>query len=225
MTFIFCSCSGINGSGNIKSEKRTVGRFDGVQSSASIDVEIRNGESPAVEVEADDNVLPYIVTEIKNGMLQTDYKPGYSFSNTHVKVYVTASTLNKIYSSGSADIVAKEGITNGDMIDIQLSGSGNITAQVNAPTVRAELNGSGNLDLQGRTKNFDCSITGSGDANCRKLLSENTDVSVGGSGNANVYASISLKATASGSGDISYGGNPSSPETHTSGSGSIQADK
>ena len=220
-SIIFCSCDGISGSGNIKSEKRPVGQFDGVQTSGSIDVEIKNSGDPGVEVEADDNVLPYIITQVKDGILEINYKSGMFFHDTHAKVYVNASTLKKLYSSGSADINAKAGISNNESIDIRVSGSGNVTALVNAPVIKASVSGSGNLELKGKTKDFECNVGGSGEAKCDELLSENTVISVAGSGNAEVYASVSLKATASGSGDIRYRGNPSSPEIHKSGSGSV----
>lgn len=222
---LFCACNGISGSGNIQSEKRSINQFEGVQTNGSIDVEIRNGDSQGVEVEADDNILPYIVTDVKRGVLEVHYKSGMFFNNTHAKVYVTASSLKKLYANGSADISAKDGIKDDDLIDIRVSGSGNIIALVNAPSIKASISGSGNLVLQGRTKNFDCTVSGSGDAKCWDLLSENTTISVHGSGNAHVYASVSLKATASGSGDIRYRGNPQTPEIHTSGSGSVNADK
>jgi hypothetical protein len=222
---IFCSCDGITGSGNIKSERRDVNQFEGVLTSGSIDVEIKNTGAPGVEVEADDNVLPYIVTNVNNGILEINYKHGMFFHDTHAKVYVTASSLRKLSTSGSADISAKDGITNNNLIDISVSGSGNITAMVNAPNIKASVSGSGNLELKGKTKNFDCSIGGSGEANCGDLLSENTEISVGGSGNAVVYSSVSLKATVGGSGDIRYRGNPTSPEIHKSGSGTVEAER
>jgi Putative auto-transporter adhesin, head GIN domain len=222
---IFSACNGINGSGNIKSEHRTVNQFEGVRTSGSIDVEIKNGESSGVEVEADDNILPFIVTDVKNGLLEVYYKSGNFFNNVHAKVYVTAASLKKLYSSGSADIIAKEGIKNDDKIDIRVSGSGNINAQVNAPTIQAAVSGSGNLVLQGHTKIFDCTVSGSGDAKCGDLLSENTTIHVSGSGNAHVYASVSLKASAGGSGEIRYRGSPPDPEIHSSGSGSVQPEK
>jgi Protein of unknown function (DUF2807). len=222
---LFCSCNGINGSGNIKSEKRSISQFEGVQTNGSIDVEVRNGDARGVEVEADDNILPYIITDVRRGVLEVRYKSGMFFNNTHAKVYVTASSLKKLYAYGSADISAKDGVSDDELIDIRVSGSGNIIALVNAPSVKAMVSGSGNLVLQGKTRNFECNVNGSGDAKCWDLLSENTSITVHGSGNAHVYASVSLKATASGSGDIRYRGNPQNPEIHTSGSGSVNADK
>jgi hypothetical protein len=59
--------------------------------------------------------------------------------------------------------------------------------------------------------------------NGEKLLAENTAVKVSGNGNANVFASVKLDAKVSGSGNIFYSGNPTSPVIQKSGSGTIQA--
>lgn len=227
---IISSCNvvygpGINGNGNIRTEKRNTGNFSSVKTSGSIDVEISNGAAYSVSAEDDDNVLPYIVTEVNDGTLNIHYKENTSINNDHAKVYVTAPTLDKIVSAGSADITSQDVIKNAQQIAIDISGSGDVKAKVDAPTIDASVSGSGNVSLSGHTKNFTCEASGSGDLNCGNLESENTTVTVSGSGNAHVFASVHLSATTHGSGDISYKGNPSNPEIHTSGSGSVEAEK
>src|SRR4026207_754687 len=91
--FLFYSCESINGSGHIQTEKRNVGRFDGVQASGSMDIEVTNGDNVSVEVEADDNILPYVITKVDNGLLDVYLKPHISFNSVHTKIYVTAPDL------------------------------------------------------------------------------------------------------------------------------------
>lgn len=215
----------ISGNGNIRTEKRNTGDFKSVKTSGSIDVEINSGDTYAVSAEDDDNILPYIVTEVNDGTLDIHYKNNTSVNNDHAKVYVTVPSLDKIIASGSADIVIHDILKNPQKIEMSVSGSGSIKGGLDAPAVSVDVSGSGNVDLKGRTKDFDCSVSGSGDINCGGLQSENTTVTVSGSGNAHVFASVHLSASAHGSGDIYYGGNPSNPEIHTSGSGSVQAEK
>lgn len=214
----------VTGNGNIRTEKRNTGDFNGVKSSGSIDVEITSGSSYSVSVENDDNLLPYVITRVEDGTLTVRYKNGTSINHDHAKVYVTAPTLNKIVSSGSADITAQDLIKNPQQISVNVSGSGDIKAALDAPAIDASVSGSGNISLNGLTQNFTCSATGSGDLNCGGLQSENTTVKVTGSGNAHVFASVHLSASVFGSGDVYYKGNPQSPEIHTAGSGSVQAE-
>lgn len=215
----------ITGNGNIRTEKRNTGNFNSVKASGAIDVEISNGDAYAVSVEDDDNVLPYIITEVNNGVLNVHYRDNTSISNDHGKVYVTARTLEKITSSGSADITSQDIIKNSQQITFTASGSGNIKVGADAPEIEASVNGSGNISLHGRTKDFTCKVSGSGDLNCKDLQTENTTATVSGSGNAHVFASVHLSASVRGSGDVYYSGNPSNPEIHTSGSGSVEAEK
>lgn len=223
--FLFCSCDNINGSGHIQTEKRDVRQFDGVLASGSMDIEITNGDNVSVEVEADDNILQYIITEVNDGLLDVHFKPYTSFNNVHVKVYVTAPVLKRLFVKGSGNITSKNTIQNTRSIDTDISGSGDINVTVDAPDVKADISGSGNLSLQGHCKNFDGTISGSGDLKCKNLLSENTTVNIYGSGTAHVFSSVQLKGSIAGSGDIYYGGNPSSTQVNKAGSGSIVSEK
>lgn len=222
--FIFCACNNITGSGNIRTENRNVGEFSGVQTSGSINVEVTGGNKLSVEVEADDNVLRHIVTEVDNGLLDIYYEPNTSFTNVHTKVYVTAPDIKKLFVNGSGNITSKNRIKGGGSLATKISGSGNINADVDATEVEADISGSGNLTLQGRCKNFDGSISGSGNLKCKNLLSENATVKIIGSGTAHVYSSISLKASTIGSGDIYYSGKPGSTQIDKTGSGDIRAE-
>ena len=224
------SCDGLNGTrvtgnGNIRTEKRNTGNFNAVRTSGSIDIEINSGDAYNVSVEDDDNILQYVVTEVNNGALNIHYSDDVSVNDDHAKVYVTVPSLNKIISSGSADISITDVLKNTDKIELKVSGSGTINGELDAPAVSVEVSGSGNVDLRGRTKDFDCSVSGSGDVKCANLQSENATVHVSGSGNAHVFASVHLSASAAGSGDVYYSGSPANPEIHTSGSGSVQAER
>lgn len=222
---IIYSCDNISGSGKIVSEKRNVGHFDGVQTSGSIDVEIINDDKSSVEVEADNNVLPYVITKSSDGLLDVYLKEGTSFTNVHVKVLVTAPMIKKIAVRGSGNIESKNALRNAESIETSISGSGDIKANVDAPTVEAAISGSGDIVLLGRCKNFEGSISGSGDLMCHDLLTENAQVKIAGSGSAHIFSSLKLAASVSGSGDIFYSGNPSSTEINKGGSGSITAEK
>jgi hypothetical protein len=212
----------ITGSGNIITEKRSVNHFDGVKLSGSMDMEIKEGDVPSVEVEADDNVLPYIVTNVSGGMFSVSYRPNTSFNNAHTKVYVTVPSLKKVSISGSGNITSGDTIKSGDVMEFTINGSGDIKMLADAPSVKARVGGSGNMILAGRTKNFDGSSSGSGDLKCHNLLAENVTVVMSGSGNAHVFSSVSLKAKTRGSGDIYYSGKPAAKQQDKSGSGEIR---
>lgn len=221
---ILCSCHSIKGSGNIVTQTRNLNQFEGVKTSGSIDIEVMNDESQVVKVEADDNIVPYIITKVDNGLLTVHLKSNISYRNINAKVYVSAPSITMLNVTGSGSIISKGTLKDADKIDVKVSGSGDIDAYIDAPSIVANISGSGTINLGGRTKDFNCSISGSGDIKCNKLLSENTTVSVTGSGTAHVFASVHLLAKVTGSGDIYYSGNPPSPEIRKTGSGSVKSE-
>jgi hypothetical protein len=222
---IFSSCESISGNGNVKDEKRPLSAINTVKTTGSIDVEIANGDAYSLTVENDENLIPYMVTEVHGGELNIHYKNGYSILNDHAKVIVTVPALSSIITSGSGDISTDGVIKNNNEITLITSGSGDIKATLNAPSIKVTGSGSGDIELAGMTKNLDCRVSGSGDIKCRNLKSENAVIHVSGSSDVQVFASVSLKVNVTGSGDVHYSGNPATPEIHITGSGTVEAEK
>lgn len=221
---IFCSCRSVTGSGNIITQTRQITQFDGVKASGSIDVEVMKDDGRSVKIEADDNILPYVITKVENGLLIVHMRSNQMYDDIHVKVYVSTPTLTRLYTSGSASIIATDALLN-DEIKFDASGSSDIDAIVDAPVINVESSGSSTIKLRGRTKDLTCSASGSSDIKAKDLLSENANARASGSGSVYIFASVNLQAKASGSGDIYYSGNPTKPVIHKSGSGSVREEK
>lgn len=224
-SFLFFSCdldsNFIRGNGNVVKETRQVPEFHSIKSKGSIDIDIMPSDSYGLEIENDENLLEYMLTEVVDGVLEIKYKKG-SYSSDHSKVIITVPTLKEIKSSGSADISIHGILKNSNEISIDLSGSGNIEGEVDVPLIRTMSSGSGNIELSGRTKTFICEIRGSGDVKCEDLRSENADISIKGSADVKVFASVSLKIQVAGSGNVYYSGNPPNPDITVSGSGKVK---
>ena len=215
------SCHHISGSGNIISSKRVTGDFTGISASNAIDVEVRVGAPQEVLVEADDNIVKYIVTTVSGDILKITMEDNTSISNSHMKVYVTAPSIKSLKASSSADIVVKGGLKSDGKLTFHASSSGSISATLDAPEVEAEASSSAEIEITGKTKKYTADVSSSANIKSANLLSENTWVSAGSSGNASVFASVSLKAKASSSGDIEYRGNAIVEKTVNS-SGSVE---
>ncbi len=209
----------------VNTEDRQVSDFKGINISGSYNYYIKQGNTTAVRVEAPAKLLPYIITEVKNGVLNVYTKNNTNwsnlFNNEEIAVYITAKDINSIKLSGSGDVFFKEGI-NTKEISVTLSGSGDVAGKINATSVECILTGSGDMEITGRAENAKIKLTGSGDLSAGNLQTANVNVEVVGSGDVSVNASNSLKAKVSGSGDIRYTGNPKNILKSTSGSGDIE---
>lgn len=217
----FISCDSISGKGNITKDQRDVGEFDAVKNSGSIDVKIIIGDKYEVVVEDYENLLNHIVTEVNNGTLNIHFENGLSIMKSEAMVYVTVPGLKKVSSAGSSDTEISGVLKSNSELELSVTGSGSIRGSIDAPSVDISITGSGEMDIDGKTQNMKCKITGSGDFKGHELKSENCTISVSGSGDAKVFASVSLDAKVSGSGDITYGGNPPDTKINKNGSGTI----
>lgn len=225
--FLYPSCDfvggeRVRGNGNLKTEDRQAANFTSVSSFGEYDVYLSQGASYSVRIEAEDNLLPYIETQVDGDVLKIRTKDGYWLSNTtNLKVYVSAPAFTKVKTFGSGNIFSQGKLNNTSAIELEVAGSGDIKVDLNAPEVRADLQGSGNINLGGETRSFTGSILGSGDIRAGELKSESANVDITGSGNAEVYASVKLDVDIKGSGDVKYRG-AAQISSNVAGSGSVK---
>ncbi len=220
---IACDGERVRGSGNSITEAREVGSFNAVQLSGSMDVLLKKSDKHTVEVEADDNIIELVETYVDNGKLRIKYKDHFSIWNDrNVTVRVGLPELVEAVVNGSGDIKGEDVFSSDGEIRVQITGSGDIELEVDAPEVKAGVTGSGDIKLSGTTRNVNCNTTGSGTIKATNLKAENAKVTTSGSGNINVYASLKLEAGITGSGNIGYKGGATVTSKIT-GSGSVKA--
>lgn len=224
---ISCSAQwgkGIKGNGNTVSIDRSVGEYDGIAVSGWFDVDLVDGKEGELTLEGEDNLLEYIITEVENGKLVIKTEKGVNLKPSSwkdgIRITVPVQNIDALSLSGSADIVGKTTLKASDF-KTAMSGSGDITIDLETESLSASMSGSGDMNLSGKTKNFDATISGSGDIKAYDLIADNVEATVSGSADIKVTANKMLKARVSGSGDISYRGDPKKVDTKTSGSGDI----
>jgi len=172
--FTLVSCDQTTGSGNIVTETRNTGSFDAISVGGSFDVEVKMGDAMSVVVEADDNIMKYIETKVSGNTLKISTEGLHSFSDVHMKVYVTVPVLTAVSASASAEVVGENILTNADKLVFKASSSASIKAEVNAPDIVTDANSSASITLRGKTKNHKTEASSSAEINAFELLTENT---------------------------------------------------
>lgn len=213
----------IKGNGNMKTETRKTLDYDAVELEGSMNVQLVAGTEGNLKVEAEENLLDYILTEVNGSELKISTKKGYSLDpsgNHKILVTVPFKELSAVSLTGSGDIRTSDKIK-AENFEVKLTGSGDIKLPVQAKNASASITGSGDIDLVGSAKDFDCKVTGSGDISAFDFKCENVNATVTGSGDIQVYASEELRAKIPGAGDIEYKGNPKKEDFKTIGVGSI----
>jgi len=213
----------VKGNGNITTVSRTTGDYDGIKCAGSMDYILVAGTEGQLKIEGEENLLEYIITEVKGNNLIVKVEKGVSLKpswNKTIKITIPFKDISRVSLAGSGDLWNEDKISATDF-EVSLAGSGDVIVNIDASSIEGSLAGSGDLTLKGNTNYLTAKVAGSGDIHGFGLQANHTEVSVAGSGDAKVVSNESLKARVSGSGDIEYRGNPSKEDTKVSGSGSI----
>jgi hypothetical protein len=170
-------------------------------------VGIDSGETN-VRIQGDDNLLRYIITDDDEGWLEVRMRDHINYRTTSpIKVYVTTPVVSAINVTGSGNVSANNKFYSSRKMALSITGSGDITCNVNTPRVDANLTGSGTLHISGETKDLDINIAGSGNYDGGDLKTENAKVKIAGSGDVSLFADAHLNVNVMGSGTVKYRGN------------------
>lgn len=220
------SCEGppwgcVRGNGRIVSEERVIGEFNKIVSSGSFVVDIVLSNETALIVETDENLLPYIETNIQGATLVIETKNDRCIkSREAITIYVDATSIEKLKLSGSGEIYCDN--ISGEILELNLSGSGTISCfGLNLNNLLANLPGSGEIKVGGTASIGEYDISGSGNIKGIGLLSDKCYANISGSGNIYTTVTELLDANISGSGNIYYQGDPEVIKI-ISGSGNIR---
>jgi hypothetical protein len=213
------------GSGRSATETRSVSDFESIAASGSIDIVVRQAAKEAVQIEADDNVLPLVETTVENTSqgrtLVVRLKRGENIRHGKpIRAIVDVVRLSSISCAGSGDVTI--GALKTPALKLSIAGSSDARiAGLDTESFELRISGSGDVSAAGSARQVKVSIAGSGDADLAALAADDVTVKIAGSGDASVTANKSLEVSVAGSGDVRYAGNPSQLKLSAAGSGTI----
>ena len=198
----------VDGSGVVVSEVRPVGEFRRIQlfatpaaqplTAVSVEVTVGQDLSP-LRIEAEDNLIGLISTQVRDGALQITTSRPYA-PTTAVKVSVNVPTLDRVELLGVGDFNVT-GLS-GDLFEAFISGWGSVVAS-------------------GAVDSVDVFLRGLGKASLFNLEATQARAWLQGFGSVEVNAGESLFARVHGFGTVFYTGNPSQVDAEVKGFGAI----
>ena len=190
---------GIAGSGVRKIEQRELKPFKAIDAKGAYEMTVACQKPASFEIEADDNILPLIKTEVHDGVLIVSNDESYHSSKA-VILRIGVPDLNEVISRGAGEI--------------------NIS-DVAGEKLRLESLGAASFDATGKVKSVEISSTGAGKIDAANLKAEKAKVDVTGAASVDVYASEQLDVKVSGAGSVEYSGNPKAVNKSVAGIGSV----
>jgi hypothetical protein len=192
------------GSGVVVNETRQVSDFSEVMFTGIGTLYITQGEDELLEIEAEDNIIPHIVTRVRGDQLEISFD-SESWETLirptePIRYFLSVRSIDEMNLSGLGDVELED--IQGERLVLTLSGAGRVTAS-------------------GEVREQEINVTGAGSYDGADLRTERTDVNLSGAGSATVWASEFLDVNISGLGNVRYYGDPEVRET-VSGLGNLE---
>lgn len=211
----------VEGSGNVVEETREVGAFSQIRLEGTGNLVVEQGESTSLRIEAEDNFMEYIDSEVENDTLVIGWEEGtIPITSERIFYYVTVEDLEALTLSGAGNVEVAALETGA--LRINLNGTGDLDFDdLTAETLDVELSGAGSLSISGSVDEQEIDLNAAGDYDARALESRIAAVTINGVGSATVWVTEELIASINGAGSIRYLGDPD-VEPNINGVGNIE---
>lgn len=186
------------GSGRMATESRTVSDFSQIDVSSVFQVEVIAQSEFSVEVEADDNLLQFIRTEVNDGRLEISLSKSVKTSNP-MRVRISAPNIDRVEASGASRV--------------------NVSNLKNSE-ITLDTSGASKINLSGETSKLTVDVSGASQIDAGSLSANAANIDASGASHVNVNVANELTADASGASRITYSGAPSVQKS-TSGASSV----
>ncbi|MEE4176535.1 MAG: head GIN domain-containing protein [Bacteroides sp.] len=218
-TLMACE-NAVRGSGVVVREVRETPSFTGVSVSSAIKLVVTQDEAYEVVVSADDNLLPYILTEVSGNSLRIGVEPFTSLRGyKEITVYVTAPLFEKISCSGAAEVEGT-GLLSQESLQIKCSGAGNVNLQVESSYLEVDGSGASDIRLEGTTRSLQATVSGASDMKSFGLECLMAEVGLSGASDLQITVSENVTGKASGASSLNVRGG-ASVDVRTSGASSV----
>jgi hypothetical protein len=190
-----------------KRETREVAAFTKISFRTAGKVYVKQGSPQKVEIEGTAQMLEKIKTKVEDGKLSIGPEEkwnnwNWSNDDTQISVYITVANIETLSVSGSGELIAQTLIKAANL-KLNVSGSGSLTAEIEATDVDADVSGSGGIALTGKCRNIDADVSGSGRVKINGAIAGEAEFDISGSGKVEASGSAeTVKTDITGSGKV-----------------------
>lgn len=196
----------LRGNGTIKSQNRNVSGFTGIDVGGGFRVELVLGSKEGVRLEAEENLLNNIKTEVENGVLHI-YNSESIKTKKAMTAYITVKELRSIEVSGGVKVTSNSTFK-ADAFNVNMSGGSAVALALNTNQLTAEMSGASKLQLTGIAGKITMDMSGASKVEAAGLEATHVKIDASGASKVQVYAKETLNVSASGASLVRYKGSP-----------------
>lgn len=222
---LFSSCnfgeSEISGSGNVISETRSVtGQFTKVKAGNGIDVVIEQADVVSVVVEADDNLVPHIKTEVRGNTLEITCDFNNFMNVASKKVIVKLPKVESLTTDSGAALTTTGSIRSADL-DLDAASGSSITGSFEVDDLSADTGSGASMKLEGKAIKFDAASASGSTLDSGELVANDVIAEASSGSSLLVHPMVELKGKASSGGSVKYNTEPQKFSKDESSGGSV----
>jgi len=198
--------SGKKGNGKVVTDTRSVSEdFTKVSASEGLMVYVTQADEFSIEVEADENVIDLIATDINNGKLRIHAEQNIGRATKNI--YVSLPKVTVLRSSSGAHLTTKNTIKTNEL-EVDGSSGAQLELEVVTNEIDIDASSGANLSISGTADEAMVDVSSGGNINAKNLETRTCNADASSGGNVKIQVSKSLVADASSGGNISYSGEP-----------------
>lgn len=202
-----CKTGCIEGSGKEATDKRQVTAFTKLEIAGSFNVTLVQDSSNSVTINADDNILSIIKTDISGDKLKISTDKKNICSSKEIAITIGVRNLKSISAAGAVEITSNGRLNLGDL-DLDLSGATKINLDVAASNVETNGSGVSDITLTGQASSHSIEMSGSGNVHAFDFVVGNYSIETSGQSDYEINVLSQLNINSTGASDIKYKGNP-----------------
>lgn len=196
---------GTKGNKNVVKQERIITPFIKIKVSGTFDVFLTQQDATTLTIEADENLLDQITTEVNNEVLTISSKQ--IRNSTKLNIYASSPTIEFIELSGASTLVG-ENTLRGQVLTITTSGATDARLNIDMDIVSIDASGASEIELSGVARELVFEASGAADVKASKLQATDATADASGAAHIRLNASGKVISTTSGAGDIDLSGNP-----------------
>jgi hypothetical protein len=195
---------GKKGNGIVAKDNRKItGEFTSVSASEGLEVYVTQADEFNITVEADENVIDLIGTDINNGKLRIHARE--NIGRATKKVFVSLPVVTQLESSSGADLTVNNDL-NTDHIEIGASSGSGIEVSLRANEIKANASSGANIEMSGEANDLEIRASSGSGVRAKDLLVKSCNANASSGADISINVSDILVADASSGANINYSG-------------------
>lgn len=212
--------NGIKGNGNVIKQTRELSSFSALEVGGAFNVVLKQGDKESVVVEADENLIEFIITEVRGKSLVIRSSEEINSPKT-LNIYLTFKTLDEMEISGACKVTCDDKLIFTEL-ELECSGASDVILKMVATDLQLDLSGVSQISLFGSANTVNLDLSGASDLDAFELEVDKYNADISGASHANIFVKSELASDVSGAAGLKYKGDPSTVNNEVSGAASVK---